>query len=72
MKTAASLPLRDARILDPVEIRKVLRRVSALDLPCRECHPLDQYSGNKVNLQWARFDAAVDRAFVRGTTLRQP
>ena len=64
MKVAQALPSRYALILDPVEIRKVLRKVESLDLPRRECHPLDRYTGKKVNSDLARYDAAVERGFV--------
>ncbi|MFM9968320.1 MAG: hypothetical protein ACKVQK_07985 [Burkholderiales bacterium] len=61
MKATHSLPARYALILDPAEIRKVLRKVELLDLPRRECHPLDQYRGKKVNADLARYDAAIDK-----------
>ena len=64
MKTAQALSSRYALILDPAEIRKVLRKVEALNLPRRECHPLDRYKGKKVSADLARYDAAVDRGFV--------
>jgi hypothetical protein len=57
-----SLPSRYALLLDPVEIRKVLRKVEALDLPRRECHPLDRYTGKKVGSDLARYDAEIERA----------
>ncbi|MSQ52328.1 MAG: hypothetical protein EXR28_10595 [Betaproteobacteria bacterium] len=64
MKAAHSLPSRYALILDQTEIRKLLRKVEALDLPRRECHPLDRYNGRKVSSELARYDAAVDRGLV--------
>ncbi len=64
MKDIHSLPRRYALILDHTEIRKLLRKVESLDLPLRECHPLDHYNGRKVSSELARFDAAVDRELV--------
>ena len=64
MKATQSLPRRYALILDQSEIRKLLRKVEALDLPRRECHPLDCYNGRKVSSELARFDAAVDRGLI--------
>ncbi len=64
MKDIHSLPRRYALILDQTEIRKLLRKVESLDLPRRECHPLDHYNGRKVSSELARFDAAVDRELV--------
>ena len=64
MKATQALPSRYALILDPIEIRKVLRKVESLDLPRRECHPLDRYKCKKVSADLAKYDAAVERGFV--------
>ena len=69
MKDIHSLPRRYALILDQTEIRKLLRKVESLDLPRRECHPLDHYNGRKVSSELARFDAAVDRELVEDDAL---
>lgn len=64
MRAIQSLPSRYALILDPAEIRKVLSKIEALQLPRRECHPLDRYTGKKVGAELARYDAEIDRGLI--------
>lgn len=61
MNALPQLPSRYALILDPTAIRKALRKVESLNLPRRECRPLDRYTGPKANVDLARFDAQIDQ-----------
>ena len=56
MNAMPQLPSRYALILDPTAIRKALKKVESLNLPRRECRPLDRYTGPKASLDLARFD----------------
>lgn len=57
-----NLPNRFALILDPDTIESVVKRAEKLDLPRRECHPLDRYNGRRANADLAKYDAEVDAA----------
>jgi hypothetical protein len=61
MNAMPQLPSRYALILDPTAIRKALKKVESLNLPRRECRPLDRYTGPKASLDLARFDEDIDR-----------
>jgi hypothetical protein len=60
METNNRLPHRYAIIIDPVTIRAVLDKISRMDLPRRECRPLDRYTDRKTGLDLARYDAQID------------
>jgi hypothetical protein len=60
MNAMPQLPSRYALILDPTAIRKALKKVESLNLPRRECRPLDRYTGPKASLDLARFDEEID------------
>ena len=60
METSIRLPQRYAVIIDPYAIREMLEKLNRLDLPRRQCHPLDRYTGRKAALEQASFDAQVE------------
>ena len=57
-----NLPNRFALILDSDTIESVVKRAEMLNLPRRECHPLDCYNGRRANADLAKYDAEVEAA----------
>ena len=51
-----------ATLFDPVVAREVAARAAQLNLPRRECHPLDRYPGRRVAADLAAYDAEVELA----------
>ena len=49
-----------ATLFDPVVARAVAARAAQLNLPRRECHPLDRYPGRRVAADLAAYDAEVE------------
>ena len=62
MQYHLNLPNRFALILDPDTIESVVKRAEMLNLPRRECHPLDRYNGRRANADLAKYDAEVEAA----------
>lgn len=62
MEPCLKLPNRYAMILDTATIAAVIARAAELNLPRRECHPLDRYRGQCANAALAKYDAEVDAA----------
>lgn len=49
-----------ALLMDRDAIRAAIGRAARLDLPRRECRPLDRYTGKRVNLDVARYDEEIE------------
>lgn len=49
-----------ALLMDRDAIRAAISRAARLDLPRRECHPLDRYAGKRVNTDVARYDQEIE------------
>jgi hypothetical protein len=62
MEQCLKLPNRYAMILDAETINAVIAHAAELNLPRRECHPLDRYRGKCANAVLAKYDAEVDAA----------
>jgi hypothetical protein len=62
MALTQNLPNRFALILDPDTIENALKRAAGLNLPRRECRPLDRYTGRRVSADLAKYDAEVEAA----------
>ena len=60
MNHSLNLPNRFAMILDTEAIKSVIAHAAELNLPRRECHPLDRYRGTYANAVLAKYDAEVD------------
>ena len=53
-----------AALFDPEVARALVERAAKWNLPRNVCHPLDRYTGAKVNPALAAFDAEVDETIV--------
>lgn len=53
-----------AALFDPEVARALVERAAKWNLPRYICHPLDRYTGAKVNPALAAFDAEVDETLV--------
>jgi hypothetical protein len=62
MEHYQNLVTRYAMILDTEAIKGVIAHAANLNLPRRECHPLDRYRGKCANVALAKYDAEVDVA----------
>ena len=62
MEHCLNLPNRYAMILDTETIKGVIAHAAQLNLPRRECRPLDRYRGKCANAALAKYDAEVDAA----------
>jgi len=60
MEHCLNLVTRYAMILDTEAIKGVIAHAETLNLPRRECHPLDRYRGKCANATLAKYDAEVD------------
>ena len=49
-----------AMLMDRDAIRAAIGRAARLDLPRRECRPLDRYTGKRVSMDVARYDEEVE------------
>jgi hypothetical protein len=49
-----------ALLMDRDAIRAAIGRAARLDLPRRECRPLDRYTGKRVSIDVARYDEEVE------------
>ncbi len=62
MKQALPLQSSYAALFDPTVALAAAKRAAQWDLPRHICHPLDRYTGRRVNADLAAFDAEVDLA----------
>ena len=49
-----------ALLMDRDAIRAAIGRAARLDLPRRECRPLDRYTGKRVSMDVARYDEEIE------------
>lgn len=59
-----TLPNRYALIVDTDTIRAVLERAARLNLPRRECHPLDRSPDRRANSALDKYDAEIETAML--------
>ncbi len=49
-----------ALLMDRDAIRAAICRAARLDLPRRECRPLDRYTGKRASMDVARYDEEIE------------
>jgi len=62
MEETPALAQRWALLIDPAAAQSVIERMAKLELPRRNCRPLDRGRAQVGNAELAQFDAAIDAA----------